>query len=76
MNCPGGTRETTLGCAPAENDLILFADYRRQTLRGFFDSLTPGIQPGVYLYKAKINIRRISENRISHLLFFVVKSMS
>ena len=26
--------------APAENDLTLFADYRRQTLRGFFDRLT------------------------------------
>ncbi len=25
--------------APAENDLTLFADYRRQTLRGFFDRL-------------------------------------
>ena len=40
MNCPEGTREATLGCAPAENDLILFADYRRQTLRGFFDRLS------------------------------------
>ncbi|MBU5451815.1 hypothetical protein KQI10_01310, partial [Pseudoflavonifractor sp. MSJ-30] len=26
--------------APAENDLTLFADYRRQTLRGFFDRLS------------------------------------
>ncbi len=32
VNCPGGTRESTLGCALAENDLIFFADYRRQTL--------------------------------------------
>ena len=39
VNCPEGTREATLGCAPAENDLTLFADYRRQTLRGFFDKL-------------------------------------
>ena len=25
--------------APTENDLTLFADFRRQTLRGFFDTL-------------------------------------
>ena len=43
VNCPEGTREATLGCAPAENDLILFADYRRQTLRGFFDRLENGM---------------------------------
>ena len=24
VNCPEGTREATLGCAPAENDFILF----------------------------------------------------
>ena len=50
VNCPEGTREATLGCAPAENDLILFADYRRQTLRGFFDRLkSQGLPPWLFL---------------------------
>ena len=34
MNCPEGARETTLGCAPTENDQNLFAACGRQTLRG------------------------------------------
>ena len=34
--------------APAENDLTLFADYRRQTLRGFFDR-PRGIPVGIPL---------------------------
>ncbi len=55
VNCLEGTREATLGCAPAENDLILFADYRRQTLRGFFDKLKsqggrPWLLGSVYLF--------------------------
>ena len=40
VNCPEGARETTLGCAPTENDQNLFTACRRQTLRGFFDTLT------------------------------------
>ena len=39
MNCPEGARETTLGCAPTENDQNPFAACGRQTLRGFFDNL-------------------------------------
>ena len=39
VNCPEGARETTLGCAPTENDQNLFAACGRQTLRGFFDTL-------------------------------------
>ena len=39
VNCPEGARETTLGCAPTENDYNLFAACGRQTLRGFFDTL-------------------------------------
>ena len=36
--------------APAENDLILFADYRRQTLRGFFNRLkSQGLPPWLFL---------------------------
>ena len=34
VNCPEGTRETALGRVLTKNDLTLFADYRRQTLRG------------------------------------------
>ena len=36
VNCPKGARETTLGCAPTENDQNPFAACGRQTLRGFF----------------------------------------
>ena len=39
VNCPEGARETTLGCAPTENDQNPFAACGRQTLRGFFDTL-------------------------------------
>ena len=39
VNCPEGARETTLGCAPTENDMNPFATCERQTLRGFFDTL-------------------------------------
>ncbi|MBD9184607.1 MAG: hypothetical protein EGQ26_02995, partial [Clostridiales bacterium] len=39
VNCPEGARETTLGCAPTENDQNPFAASGRQTLRGFFDTL-------------------------------------
>ena len=44
VNCPEGARETTLGCAPTENDQNLFAACGRQTLRGFFDTLTEQAQ--------------------------------
>ena len=40
VNCPEGARETTLGCAPTENDQNPFAACGRQTLRGFFDMLS------------------------------------
>ncbi len=40
VNCPEGARETTLGCAPTENDQNPFAACGRQTLRGFFDTLS------------------------------------
>ena len=43
VNCPEGARETTLGCAPTENDQNPFAACGRQTLRGFFDTLVPPI---------------------------------
>ncbi len=43
MNCPEGARETTLGCAPTENDQNPFAACGRQTLRGFFDTLWGGV---------------------------------
>ena len=39
VNCPEGARETTLECAPTENDQNPFAACGRQTLRGFFDRL-------------------------------------
>ena len=42
VNCPEGARETTLGCAPTENDQNSFAACGRQTLRGFFDTLRKG----------------------------------
>ena len=45
MNCPEGARETTLGCAPTENDQNPFAACGRQTLRGFFDTLWGAFPP-------------------------------
>ena len=32
VNCSEGAREATLGCAPAENDQILFPRCRGETL--------------------------------------------
>ena len=39
VNCPKGARETTLGCAPAENDFDSFRRCGGERKRGFFDKL-------------------------------------
>ena len=55
--------------APAENDLILFADYRRQTLRGFFDRLIfPALRGGEYSVRG--SNRRLESNPTTKYLHF------
>ena len=39
VNCPGGAREATLGCAAAENDLDFVFRLREKFCEAFFDSL-------------------------------------
>ena len=84
VNCPEGARETTLGCAPTENDQNPFAACGRQTLRGFFDTLmSPFSIPkrGTLLFKlGRFSKRRLRQHRairqeVSDRIFAPIQSL-